>query len=469
MRVFSSPERLISQISSCFFSPIHNAGKHPQRPRKTDAVCNPKNANRPSFRIACLSHKSGETKRQAEPQQQPACLSLPLPRGREKGQRASVPSGPPSPPHVLPQLPLVPLDPLLALPPAVAAQARARLTLCLLLRVDLDEPLRLLGLVGALVPPLALPFARLGVVLQVAPLLSGLGLDAPPCCELLPLGRRLGGRHGLLARQRRRCCRERHQDHPRCRCEGAGCYCLVYSETVSYLVSLWGSERSLVRRRGGRRCVFRTMLGRHRGLLRRERLRGWYGLARGGLGRLLGEAPGQSCKGSACLLLLGASVCLLGGTSLLVPPVLSYGQVGKVGVDRSSSNFFFSLESGIGLEVGLQLEIAGVDTNALIGENGGKIGRPPMWPMRAGAAMHYLNLCWRRLVCSCSLAAFPKSLQLGAKYAIIPYLARNGCNLPYCDSQWQVQAAGGVSSDHRAASLSARRCPSRRHPQLPSL
>lgn len=117
-------------------------------------------------------------------------------------------------PLVLAHLPLVPLLALDPLPPRLASEGLALLELGLLCRVDLDEPVLLELLVGALVSPLALPLALLLVVLDVAALLPRLGLDALLGGEPLPLGRLLGGREGLLARKGR-LLRGQRQQHAR--------------------------------------------------------------------------------------------------------------------------------------------------------------------------------------------------------------------------------------------------------------
>lgn len=129
--------------------------------------------------------------------------------------------------HVLAHLPLVALDPLLALPAAVAADARALGAVALGLGVYLDEPVVLALLVERLVSPLALPLARLLVVRQVAALLARLGRDALLGREALPLGRRLDSRHRLLARQPGRRLGQRQQHAVRRRLQRARCEELV--------------------------------------------------------------------------------------------------------------------------------------------------------------------------------------------------------------------------------------------------
>lgn len=104
-------------------------------------------------------------------------------------------------PLVFPHLPLIALDLLHALSPPISPNAGALFPRSLLLGIHLDQPVVLALLVQALVSPLALPLARLLIVRQVAALLPRLGLDALLGGEALPLGRRLGLGHGLLARQ----------------------------------------------------------------------------------------------------------------------------------------------------------------------------------------------------------------------------------------------------------------------------
>lgn len=117
---------------------------------------------------------------------------------------------------------LVALNALLSLSASISPHACALLSLPLLFHVDLDDPVVFALLVQGLVSPLALPFAALLIVGQVAALLAGLGLDALLGGEALPLGRWLGLRYGLLSRETSTWLGEREEDAVLGGVKGAG-------------------------------------------------------------------------------------------------------------------------------------------------------------------------------------------------------------------------------------------------------
>lgn len=84
--------------------------------------------------------------------------------------------------------PLIPANLLLSFSPSIALYLRTLFSLTLLLRINLNNPSTILGLISTLVTPFLFPFSGLLVVPEILLLLRRLSLDSFLRSKLLPCG-----------------------------------------------------------------------------------------------------------------------------------------------------------------------------------------------------------------------------------------------------------------------------------------